>query len=1190
MSNRVPDIIALPTGEHKSTQQQSLHSNLVPDQIALPSGEPKAKQPELPQQPELEEYIDPRLLQVQPQLPQHHSPNGYLPETPQDLPPTPSSDGFYGYQSSLPQQPPQMPLRSDPSGNFNIGLLAEANENYLLAGQSTFNPSPPQDHAPQEQHIQHQAEPEDPEHYFKSCNFCRKGRHHCSGERPCNVCVTVNVRCEYELLPGAGAKVSRNRKRNLDVAAGSQPVAPNDPSAKRRKTGQFQQQPEIQRPPLHRIKSPHNLTENGSCDHCSAGGNEGKDCDANHAEQIECSQCTKYRNLADPNHICKVRGGGEYWQKRFANSRPLYPNTDSEASCCAGCKKKRTAHKPQMCDIDIQVKIGCTPCRRQGRLCEAYNERRANGTLQGESTAAEQMWNRPDPSDGDLAPGRRPWWRHLCEACIPELDNKRWTPCSWINDFRLGEYKCLTCTEKGRRCVDPWTKREFTEPYVYPGHGDHLVIDGKSVNRIGNRKCGNCRVNHHSCRGFDGPTGFACSKCTAWGLRCMVQREPGKPAVELPHPDRKLIGWTRNTGDTGHLFVACVTCRMKGRNCDRKRPCDSCVKFGSQCDAFLGGGGRCRRDENLTGADSPDYYMALGYGPGGVDTSRWDVPENELIGPNRPKWVVTNVQPTQQQQEQHHRSEAQNVLPREYGGVEAAPDGLRRNPPRSKRAPRSLQPARSTKRGGGASSASQQQQLLPGTSSTQTPTPTSEGVGEKYDAFWNSFSPIKGSYWDDATRVNTPVGSSPRYFGDNLAAAEATQNGKDWESWVTDFNDFNDFNAAPQSMAPFEGRPQNLDEIQRIVGEDVVMSDVDAERLANEIIDPILREMAADIRNAEAEEDKEQKSILGQVRDAMTAFCRDARFVPVELRHYPIPDLFEVPEQARVPGPERILLQLTDQPGAAPRQPFARSANPTAQEQHLQGLLVKWKKPGFNVLNSIPDQPLAEGNLWNPEGNDNRTCEEWQTSPANGQRCNRPVPNGAACENLEHMVRPTAYMVCDGCDGKSKTSLFEGAQPLTHGEFMRMRAYACDACSGREKAAADFGAPGKPAHALTGCMCGLKILGRRLCMHHRWGLATQLMVQTMFVAEWAVANYGPDACLFCKGGGTGKTDLGGDFLGSLVYLCLNCQGVVAESFEPALRDGVQRWLGGTVPATLVKQHWGSVLPPPHSPPPADMPS
>ncbi|KAK1594216.1 uncharacterized protein LY79DRAFT_550178 [Colletotrichum navitas] len=850
----------------------------------------------------------------------------------------------------------------------------------------------------------------------------------------------------------------------------------------------------------------------GRCDHCRAGGDQGRPCDADHAAEIECSQCTKYRNLIDPNHICTARGG-EYWQRRFANSRPTYPSYDLETSCCVRCKEKRNESRPTLCDIDNRVKVGCTPCSVDGVLCKVYNEDKALGISQQLDEPADYMWNRPTLGDGVLKPGQKPWWRHMCRACCTQLGQRKWEACQWILDVRLGEYKCSRCVEKGVDCVDPWTGERFDTPYRYNWTGDKILTKNKSAAR-GRHRCTNCLANEMHCRGYNNEdVAFACSKCSLWGLTCQLPERDGLVRT-LPHMDRKMIGYSRVSTDKATTFIGCKPCRDNGDNCDRKRPCDSCHNKGRECDKWSSG--MCKR-EGVVGGGSPDYYMSLGYGPNGVDSTRWDVPEQDLIGPNKPKRAVMSALPPLILGEGETLSastEVQKAAPRPFG----------------------------------------------------------TGVGEKYDEFFSTFS--QNSLSAQGTKADASLSSSSynglsgqAYFGDNNAAFEALGNGQKYEQWLGGFNAQQGGQAnGYEDFPPFQGPPQNRDEIGQILGSDLDKFVEDLQSMGQGAEVPIDPNVAMDVDNGVGTDMQEQNRIAGDIRQAMHLYARDMRFISVELRQFSIPEVFDVPEWAKpVQPPQRVLLQLEDNPSAQPRTPYRTSWDPPAYEKHLRELLSKWKRPAHNVLCDIPDEPA---NFDGPAGEETR-CEE--SCPP----CGAPVRNGASCENLQHLIRPQPYTVCDECDMRGKRNLFEGPMPLTRGEFLNMRAYACEACVVTEEGAATFGGAwnrNRPPNPVTGCLCAAKLLNRRLCQHHRYRLATTMMVQSMFVAEWAVTNFGPDKCLFCKEQPS-KLALEGDFSISLVYLCLNCQAVVCEQFERGLQPGVSDWLGGVEPVSLWKQNW-----------------
>ncbi|KAI0841281.1 hypothetical protein F5Y06DRAFT_217175 [Hypoxylon sp. FL0890] len=72
----------------------------------------------------------------------------------------------------------------------------------------------------------------------------------------------------------------------------------------------------------------------------------------------------------------------------------------------------------------------------------------------------------------------------------------------------------------------------------------------------------------------DPEEGIGCTTCTNWGLFCVVGDQ-----VLVPRPPQASDDWTKFSG----TFVRCIPCLANNRRCDRKRPCDSCVRFNDTC-------------------------------------------------------------------------------------------------------------------------------------------------------------------------------------------------------------------------------------------------------------------------------------------------------------------------------------------------------------------------------------------------------------------------------------------------------------------------------------------------------------------------------------------------------------------------------------------------------------------------------
>ncbi|KAL2872959.1 hypothetical protein SGCOL_011906 [Colletotrichum sp. CLE4] len=888
------------------------------------------------------------------------------------------------------------------------------------------------------------------------------------------------------------------------------------------------------------------------CDHCRARPHENQGCNVDLANQIECHRCTRHRALVDPNHICKVLGR-EYWQKRFANSRPSYPIHETSSSVCARCKTHQGSGRHALCDIDDRVKIGCTPCKNDNALCRVYDEQKANGEKPDVDQPAELMWKRPEVGDGSVPEGWRPWWRQMCMGCQPGKAKA----CSWIRDFRLREYKCTTCVEKNIPCVDPWTGDTYETPYTWaPGQGDKIVYDTGTKIREARDRCTNCLANQAMCRSLADEEDFACVRCTSWGLLCETPGNGSRhPSRQLPWIDRKRVGWSGWTkctaNDKGMKFRGCRRCRENGYKCDRQRPCDTCVnnRAEADCDSWVYNKDLLRRKET-NGAEQPEYYMALGYGPRGVDDDRMLCLEENLVGPNRPKYAVmtdpavaaaNSVAPALAPPPAHvtvgNAPVAPQQDPRQFGRVVGIGPG-----------------------GGG---------MAP-------PPQPMPAAGQQGSAA--PFAPM--DYYDPAY----PYGNQDHIrsqhnnmmYGDNNAAAVANKTGGGFSNWVGGYNGSDSHQNPNAHPPPFEGQAQNQDDIQYMVGNGYDINPEALVQMAEE--QPVLFHP-----QLELDPEHEQSEIARGICDFMAQLARDGRFVPIELRKFNPPEVAETPLAARIGPPALAILELTDEDALNPPRepPGPPTWNPAPYEPQLRAALARWKRPANNVFRDIPDASLLNVDA-QP---DNQTCAEVKPG-APGNICNAPVHNGAHCENLEHAAaQPKPHVVCDACDLTSKKHLFEGQQPLTRMEVLNMRNYACGGCAITHQADARFGvkaANGQwewPLYPVTGCLCAEKLLGRRLCSHHRYQLAQRLMIQVSMVLEWAITNFGPDMCLFCKQGGDLAKGVAqapaNEYMDDLLFVCLNCEGIVAVT-DPGPKEivpGVQQWMGGCHPFSLYSEPW-----------------
>ncbi|KAJ0325081.1 hypothetical protein COL5a_007588 [Colletotrichum fioriniae] len=915
-------------------------------------------------------------------------------------------------------------------------------------------------------------------------------------------------------------------------------------------------------PPLMRIThSPHVGQHNpidNTCDHCRARPNENQGCDVDLANQIECHRCTRHRALVDPNHICKVLGR-EHWQKRFANSRPSYPITETSSSVCVRCKAHQGSGRVALCDIDDRVKIGCTPCKNDRALCRVYDEQKVSGEKPDVDQPAEVMWNRPVPGDGTVPAGRRPWWRQMCQGCQPGKTK----PCSWIRDFRLREYKCTSCVEKNIPCVDPWTAATYDTPYTWaPGDGDKIVYDKGTKLREGRHRCTNCVTNQAMCRSLTDEEEFACVRCTSWGLVCQMPGNGSRhPSRQLPWIDRKRIGWSGWTKSTangkGMKFRGCLRCRENGYKCDRKRPCDTCVndRAEADCDSWVMNRELVRR-KGTDGVEQPEYYMALGYGPKGINDDRMLCLEANLLGPDRPRYAVM----TDPAVAAAAVAAAAAAVGAPAGAPGPAPVTVGNSPMAAQQDPRQFGGVVGNGPGGGGGMAPLPRPMAatgqPGFAALPDPM-----------AYHDPIYPYGNQDYIRNQQNNM-------MYGDNNTAAMANQTGGGFSDWVSGYN-ANINQAGPSQNVqppPFQGHAHNQDDIQYMMGNGYDINPENLVQMAE--AQPVLIHP-----QLEVDSEREQSELTRGICDFMAQLARDGRFVPVELRNFSPPEVAETPAAARIGPPALAILELTDQDAAeTPREPPGPPTwNPAPYVPQLRAALARWKRPANDVFHDISDASLLNGSQ-----PDNQPCEEVKPS-APGNVCNALVPDGAHCENLEHAAaQPKPHVVCEGCDLASRKHLFEGQQPLTRTEFLNMRNYACGGCSHTRQADVRFGGRmpngqlANPLHPVTGCLCASKLLGRRLCSHHRYQLAQRLMVQVSMVLEWAITNFGPDMCLFCKQGG----DLAGSvaesengIMNDLLYVCLNCEGIVGVNGPKELVPGVEEWIGGCHPFSLYSEPW-----------------
>ncbi|KAF4496637.1 hypothetical protein FAGAP_7200 [Fusarium agapanthi] len=366
---------------------------------------------------------------------------------------------------------------------------------------------------------------------------------------------------------------------------------------------------------------------------------------------IECTNCANYRSQNKDNtelaekggHKCQVPGPVtpliHFEHKRYGVGDPQ----TYEDKHCDSCGRKEYG---ETCDVDTILGYHCLNCRKAG-ACRV-----------GRSTMPLRRPNKLT---------RRPWYRHPCDRCF--LRHKEFGElkgddcCSWITD--RGEWEenraCRQCKRDGAKCLDlgtpmdsfsqldknfpvSWEIRPQFEADKEKTKGDrskkekwheYAEVLPKTIWR---KPCQGCQTAGKAtdCLVMWFQPNHACERCTQFGIDCMVP-ENGVLRV-YPIFDLSRVGFGQFTP-----FHVCKPCAEAGRNCDRQRPCDSCRHHNADCDAMNWEKPGCISRAKLTGktnktsySPGPLYYLALGYGSGGVNDFKDGRSLEHWIGPAAP--------------------------------------------------------------------------------------------------------------------------------------------------------------------------------------------------------------------------------------------------------------------------------------------------------------------------------------------------------------------------------------------------------------------------------------------------------------------------------------------------------------------------------------------------------------------------
>ncbi|KAG5819256.1 hypothetical protein H9Q74_009597 [Fusarium xylarioides] len=372
---------------------------------------------------------------------------------------------------------------------------------------------------------------------------------------------------------------------------------------------------------------------------------------------LECTNCANHRSQNKDNpelagHKCLVPGPKtliHFEHKRYGVGDPQ----EYEKTTCNACGRKKEFNT---CDVDTILGYYCLGCRREGE-CKV-----------GQS---EMPLRRPKKLT------RRPWYRHPCDRCF--LRHKKFGDmegddcCSWIRDRREWEERrpCQQCQKDGAICLDrgermgdfpdelenlprSWEIRSQFEANKEDQKGDKSQKEKWHEyaevlpSTTWRKPCQGCKAagKGTDCLVMWSQPKYACERCTQLGIDCMAPDPDPKTDVLRQYPifDLSRVGFGQFTP-----FKVCTQCVRAGKNCDRQRPCDSCRHDKAKCDPFSYTEPGCINRAKLTNKQNkntyspgPLYYLALGYGAGGVDDLKNGQELEHWIGPTAPVYGLVN--------------------------------------------------------------------------------------------------------------------------------------------------------------------------------------------------------------------------------------------------------------------------------------------------------------------------------------------------------------------------------------------------------------------------------------------------------------------------------------------------------------------------------------------------------------------
>ncbi|KAL7899411.1 hypothetical protein HDV64DRAFT_248458 [Trichoderma sp. TUCIM 5745] len=846
---------------------------------------------------------------------------------------------------------------------------------------------------------------------------------------------------------------------------------------------------------------------------------------------IECSNCADHRSQnPGSDHRCKPPQINNVWRK-YGIADPM----DYRPPTCDQCRHTKMVNQ---CNVDPILGYGCnlTKACRDGKC-----------TVNGQETEA-----RPN-TRVDTAR----WIRAECHVCQNKTKRATTAGCSWLRDRSTWDQACsycqtnnLTCLSGGRVVANP---QRLTLPKTWAVNlqvFDKGFVECRRVN-VERRYCKRCwEDNNDHCRADASAYSYSCNRCTQLGVDCIDAEDD----TSYPLFDLGRVG-------IGSLmpFVECKCCREAGRNCDLQRPCDSCVKHGDKCDDWVGDTAKHCIKGRLNPPPGPLYYLALGYGAGGVDDPKDGSAIEHWVGP------ATNIY----------------GIPASQNRIFIATMGVQL---RSMLSPPGAPPHGDATQGGqvsGRASEITREQIVAWIKDRwPLAVPMNqlrhyrervEAVRQKMQdmrdgkivsALVSDFPDHGGGEEDDANNLDIQIEPGDDTDPDRgINACDFTTSNPapllfdtSAPDWLSEFinSDMIDYEGASppfdcstlpgQSMfgfdaaAPSSQMPANLQFSPFDVSHldpGLVLMDIDEDLDMSMQIDSLPLEDAAALEDAEYID-----------HNPLSIMQEEAIFMP-QLK-------------PNIPTPYSFVLDGPQQPDS----------------------------PFCNVLGLIPEdvKPFEPGG--------NATCSETRSNV----KCKNPAALDATCQFPLH--KDDSAHVCNACSRLGAKELED--HPITNGEMYSMRAYLCADCAAqvshsvgqvlRRRTVGAVSIRGDcndsyytkteleletslgrvyfrgEARPMTGCACATKLFAQRLCQRHRRRVCDLVMSQAAKMREWCLQRFGRNVCPGCLVDVLPhEAKLSPDQIqtevekGPKAWVCLACGDWVVNQENASLVPGWDKW-------------------------------